>query len=113
MSEETTPDDIVIAVITCADAGEAERIATALIEEHLGACAQWHAHESLYRWQGRIERATETRLLVKSRKGLLKALIDRVRALHSYELPAILALEPGAVLPEFADWVRAETAAGR
>ncbi len=109
MANQPPSDGTIIALITCADAAEAERIATALIEARLAACAQWHGHASLYRWQGRLERGEETRLLVKTTRAAWPGLLAMARALHSYDLPAILAVEPCAILPEFADWVRAET----
>ena len=108
MASQTASDATIIVLITCADAAEAERIAGALIAARLAACAQWHGHESLYRWQGRLERGSETRLLVKTTKAAWPELVATARALHSHALPAILAVEPSAVLAEFADWVRAE-----
>ncbi len=103
-------DEVMLGLITCADAAEAERIAAALLQARLIACAQWSGHQSMYRWQGRVETATEVRLVVKTTAARWQDVVAATRAMHSYELPAIMALAPVAVLAEFAAWVSEEVA---
>jgi periplasmic divalent cation tolerance protein len=94
-----------------ADAGEAERIARIVVEERLAACANILGPcRSIYRWQGRIEEADEVAAIFKSRADAADALVARIAALHSYDVPAI-AVWPIAEAPaDYAEWVIAETA---
>jgi periplasmic divalent cation tolerance protein len=97
---------------TCPDLASAERLAEALVAEQLAACVQLlPGLRSVYRWQGAVERADEVLVLIKTTRDRLDALAARVRALHSYELPELLAVEAAGGLPEYLDWVAAETRA--
>ncbi|HEV2817071.1 MAG TPA: divalent-cation tolerance protein CutA [Allosphingosinicella sp.] len=89
-----------------ADAAEAERIAAALVEERLAACANiLGACTSIYRWQGAVERAAEVPVLFKtSAAGAAKA-IERIAALHSYDVPAVVVWPIADALPAYRDWV--------
>lgn len=102
--------DIRIVFCTCPDNDSASRIAEALIGERLAACVNLlPAMDSVYRWQGAIERASEVQLIIKTVETRMAALIARIRALHPYELPEILAIEATDGLPQYLEWVRAET----
>ncbi len=83
-----------IVLVTCCSRREARRIARILISEKLAACVNILSTpvESIYRWKGKIETAREFLLLVKTSRRHLPALERRVRALHSYDVPEILAL---------------------
>ncbi|KAB7771068.1 divalent-cation tolerance protein CutA [Xanthomonas maliensis] len=95
---------------TCPDAASAERIAQALLDERLAACVtQWPGAQSLYRWNGAIERSQEIQLLIKTWEDRLPDAIARLQALHPYDLPEAVALPASAVLPAYLEWVRAET----
>jgi uncharacterized protein involved in tolerance to divalent cations len=83
--------DIVTVSIACGSNAEAQIIAKALVEARLAACAQSHAITSTYRWQGAIETAPEIMLTVKTRLDKLPALEARVRELHGYAVPEIIA----------------------
>ncbi|QHL91892.1 divalent cation tolerance protein CutA [Sphingomonas changnyeongensis] len=90
--------------------GEAERIAGTVVEEGLAACANILGPcRSIYRWQGRTERAEEVPALFKTARA--EALIARIAALHSYDVPAVMAFAAGAVHPAYRDWVVEATAA--
>lgn len=93
-----------------ADAGEAERIARALVEERLAACANILGPcRSVYRWQGQVEEADEVAAIFKTSEAAAPRLVARIAALHSYEVPAI-AVWPIADAPaSYAAWVTAET----
>ena len=96
--------------VTAADAAEARRIGRALVEERLAACVNLlPGHTALYRGEGRLEEAAEAAFLAKTTAGRFEALRARVRALHSYTLPCILAFPAVEGDGAFLDWVRAET----
>jgi len=83
----------VIVLITASSQEEAERIATALVEEMLAACVNViPSVTSIYRWEGKVERAEEWLLVAKSRSDVMGELVQRVQLLHSYEVPEILVL---------------------
>lgn len=93
-------------LVTCADEAEATRIADHVVEHRLAACAQiMPPHRSVYRWQGKIERAAETNLLIKTEDALYPAIRDAVTALHSYTVPAIIAWPATAVNEPYAQWL--------
>ena len=86
-------DDFVVVLVTAPTADEAARIGRALVEERLAACANVVGPiRSIYRWQGAIEDAAEHLVLLKARAADVDALATRVRALHSYDVPEVIAL---------------------
>ena len=103
----TRPDEVLLAYVTCADLDEARRIGRVLVEEGLAACVNLRAHEAIYRWQGAVEQGPEAALLAKTTRAAYPALEARVRALHSYAVPCIVAWTPDAGLPGFLDWIAA------
>jgi periplasmic divalent cation tolerance protein len=94
--------------VACADQTEARRIGHLLIQERLAACVHLHPHEAIYRWNGAIETAPEYTLLAKTTQAAFPRLRDRILQVHSYELPAILAVPIAHANPPFLDWVEAE-----
>jgi periplasmic divalent cation tolerance protein len=103
----------VLVYVTAATAAEAERIADAVVGERLAACANLiPGMRSLYWWQGKLDRAEETVLILKTRAGLVAKLTERVKALHSYTCPCVVALPIKAGNPAFLAWIDAETAVG-
>lgn len=95
---------------TCPDPASARRIATALVEERLAACVQiLPGMQSVYRWQGRVDTADEVLLLAKTSRAAYPALQDRLRALHPYELPELVAVEAADGLPAYLQWVADQT----
>ena len=102
---------VLLAYSTCPDAASAAAIARALVDERLAACVNHlPGLHSTYRWQGQVEQADEVLLLIKTTAGRLDALTARLRELHPYELPELIAVEVRAGLPAYLDWVAAETA---
>jgi periplasmic divalent cation tolerance protein len=94
----------------CPDPASAERIALALVEERLAACVtRLPGARSTYRWNGAIEHADEVQLIAKTTSLRLDAAIARIRELHPYELPEIVAVQTNAGLPGWLDWVHRET----
>jgi len=103
--------DVRIALATAPDAEVAARIARALVEERLVACANLVGSvRSIYRWQGRVEDADEVMLVLKTRVDRVDALAERLRALHPYDLPELVVLPVEGGLAPYLDWVRAESA---
>ncbi len=83
----------IIVLVTTANKQEAENIAHRLLKEQIIACANITGPvSSLFRWSGKIERAEEYLVFMKSRKDLFEKLTETVKALHSYEVPEIIAL---------------------
>jgi periplasmic divalent cation tolerance protein len=102
--------DFIFVYIPCSSASEAEAIATHLVEERLAACANiLSPMQSIYRWQGTIERTAEVAVIAKTQALLFDKLTARVRALHSYDQPCIVALPITAGDRDFLDWVKAQT----
>lgn len=100
---------MIVIVTSCGSEGEAERIAEALVVERLAACVQILPVRSVYRWQGGVERTEEWQLQVKTRAALADEVEARIKALHGYELPEIVALSVAAGASDYIGWVRAET----
>ena len=104
------PMPVFLILSACPDADTAQRLARILVEERLAACVSLlPGGVSTYRWQGRVEQATEVHLLAKTPADRRDALMARLAELHPYELPEILAVETAAGLPAYLDWVTAET----
>jgi len=103
--------DVLLAFCTCPDEATATRIAEALVTERLAACVnRLPTLTSVYRWQGKIERDTETLLLIKTTDVRFDALCERLSDLHPYELPEIIATPVTKGLPEYLQWVSECTA---
>jgi periplasmic divalent cation tolerance protein len=103
--------EFVMAYITVGTDEEAETIAAAVVEEKLAACVNILGPvASIYRWKGEIEQAREIVLLAKTRAALFERLRDKVKALHSYETPCIVAYPVLDGFGPYLDWIRAETA---
>jgi len=99
-----------ICFCTCPEVYTAERIATALVEERLAACVNIvPGLRSIYRWEGAIEATDEVLLLIKTLPDRYPALQDRLRELHPYELPELLAVTSAFGLPDYLRWVADET----
>lgn len=87
-------------------------MARMLVARGLAACVQTTPVESVYRWKGRVESASEYLLAAKTRAGRARAAIRFIRENHSYELPEILAFKTAGGLPEYARWVLDSTRGG-
>jgi periplasmic divalent cation tolerance protein len=95
-----------IVLTTCPDAETADRIARTLVEEGLAACVNvLPPMHSIYRWRGKIETANEQLLIIKGAQARLAAVMDRIRALHPYELPEIVAVPIAEGLPDYLAWL--------
>lgn len=91
---------------TCPDTRSARRVARALVEERLAACVNIvPIAQSIYRWRGKIESARERLLVIKSERRAYRAIERRVRALHPYELPEIIAVPVVAGHRRYLAWI--------
>ena len=92
-----------------ADEQEARRIGGIAVEERLAACVNLLGPcHSIYRWQGKVEAATEAAAIFKARADKADALVARIAELHSYDVPAIAVWPIDRALPAYADWVNEE-----
>lgn len=89
---------------------EARKVARALVERKLVACAQISAIESFYSWNGEVQNDHEFRVLLKTTDEKYKAVEAAIRALHSYELPAIHAVALEHVYEPYGAWVEKRSA---
>jgi periplasmic divalent cation tolerance protein len=99
--------DFVVVLVTCKSSAEARRIARAAVSSRLAACANILPGkvESIYRWKGRVERARETLLLLKTTRRAWPKLRDTIRRLHSYDVPEIIALPIASGLDDYLAWI--------
>lgn len=98
--------DAIVVLITTATREEAARLADILVIGRLAACVQLLPEiESVYRWEGTIERQPETLLLIKTTRPNFEELEAAVRTLHSYETPEIIALPVVAGSPNYLEWL--------
>jgi uncharacterized protein involved in tolerance to divalent cations len=103
--------DFLVVYVTAGSADEAEHIAGTLVEERLAACVnRVSGVRSTYRWEGKIERAEEELLIIKSRRGLFDRLRRRVEELHSYSVPEIIALPLVEGSESYLKWLDEELA---
>lgn len=106
---ETLPDAFWI-YITCSSADEAKHLARTLLEERLIACANISGGvTSMYWWDGAVQEDEEWVLVAKTQRILFEAVSERVRQLHSYETPCVIALPIQQGNPAYLAWLAGET----
>ncbi len=97
--------DIVL-FITTANAEEAQRIAGVLLNERKAACVNIVPRvDSLFWWQGKLDSAQESLLIVKSKASVLNEIVRLVRELHSYDVPEIIALPIIGGNQDYLEWI--------
>ena len=88
-----TESEQVLVLTTLPASGDAAEFARALVEARLAACVNlMPPMESVYRWEGRVEREPERQVLIKTSRDRVPALWDRVKQLHPYEVPEFIVL---------------------
>jgi periplasmic divalent cation tolerance protein len=101
MSEE------LIVLVTVASREDGERVADALVGEHLAACVNIVGPiRSIYRWQGKVCRDDEFLLLIKTTQAGYATLESRVKELHTYDVPEVIALPIAAGSAAYLEWLR-------
>ena len=107
-------EDALFVYMTAPDRETARKLADILVGERLAACANiLDGMESLYWWQGKIQRAVESVCIFKTTSSAYAALEQRARELHPYEVPCIVALPVPRGHAPFLRWVGEETRDGR
>ena len=102
--------ELIVCYVTCPCLELAERLGRLCVKERLAACANiLPGMRSIYRWKEGVETADETVLLFKTRAELLEALAARIRELHPYELPCVMALPIAGGDAAYLAWIEAES----
>lgn len=102
----TSDSNPLLVLMTAANKEEATRLAEMLVGSHLAACVQILPEmESVYRWQGKIERTPEILLLAKTVSSKFLSLEREVRSLHSYETPEIVAVPISNASAPYLEWL--------
>jgi len=102
--------DTRLVYMTAPNREEALKLARLLVEERLAACANvLGAITSVYWWDGKLNEDGEVALIAKTRAALVEALTERVKQVHPYECPCVVALPLDGGNPAFLEWIAAET----
>ena len=103
-------EEVLVVLTNLPDRASAQRLAHSLIENHAAACVNILSEcGSVYRWQGKVESASEVPLLIKTTRSAYPRVEELIRAQHPYELPEIIAVSVAAGLPAYLQWVVQET----
>jgi periplasmic divalent cation tolerance protein len=101
----------VVVLVTAPSEGEAAKIGRRVVEAGLAACANiLPGIRSIFRWQGQVSEEREVLVILKTRRALFSDLAKAIKALHSYEVPEIIALPIGQGSTDYLQWIRAVTA---
>ena len=104
------PSPVRVVLVTAPDEDVAAKLGRTLVEERLIACANLIPKiRSIYRWEGAIHDEPEVLLVMKTQTSLIDAVIARVKALHPYQVPEVLAVPVERGFGKYLDWVIAET----
>ena len=107
IKQDTSPYCLVM--VTVASEREGEKIAEALLSEKLAACVSITPVNSFYTWQEKINRDREWQLFIKTKLTLFAQLAQTIQALHSYEVPEIIALPILAGFQPYLNWISDNT----
>jgi periplasmic divalent cation tolerance protein len=99
-------DEILLTLSTFPDAETARRIAEQLVREHLVACANiLPSVQSIYEWQGKLEKTEETLVFLKTTSTRWPDLEAKLKSLHPYDVPEIVAVRISEGSPQYLRWV--------
>ena len=95
-----------IVLVTCGSIQEARKIARLVVQKKLAACANIvPAIESVYRWKGKVERAREVLMVIKTAAAQVRQLEREVKRAHSYDIPEFIVLPIVSGSSEYLDWI--------
>ncbi|MDD5617124.1 MAG: divalent-cation tolerance protein CutA [Candidatus Methanoperedens sp.] len=94
-----------VVYITAGSMDEAKSIGRVLVEERLAACANIFPITSIFRWKDNIEEAGEFGIIVKTRTYRVKDIENRVKQIHSYEVPCIVSFKIGSGSEDYLKWI--------
>jgi periplasmic divalent cation tolerance protein len=95
--------------LTARNESEAREIGLTLVREKLVACINYFPVNSIFRWQGNIDESAEFALIAKTRLSLVEKVIERIKQLHSYEVPCIVSWIIDRGNQEYLDWIAEST----
>ena len=99
-----------IVLVTCGSIAEARRIGRIMVEKNLAACANIvPGVDSIYRWKGKVERAREVLVIIKTTSNRLRELEREVKQAHSYDVPEFIVLPIVAGSREYVAWLQEST----
>lgn len=98
-----------LVMVTVSSEAEGEKIAMALLSEKLAACVSIASVNSFYTWSGKINQDREWQLSIKTRFNLFEKLVNKIAALHSYDVPEIIALPLLAGSSAYLNWIGENT----
>ena len=94
---------------TFSDKEQAEKIACALLEKKLIACANIFApHTSIYKWEGKVQSETEIAAILKTEEKHFDEIERVIKLMHSYDTPAIIGWKADKTATDFAKWIESE-----
>ena len=100
----------VMLYVTAGSHDEAVAVGRAVVEARLAACANiGQAITSLFWWEGAVQEEAEFALILKTREDLVDAVVAKVKEVHSYDCPCVVALPMAGGNPEFLDWIDSQT----
>ena len=103
-------ENYIVVYITCPSKDEAEKLAAKILQERLAACVNIiNGVQSFFHWQGKIDQAKESLMILKTKKSLLKDLTSFVQMYHSYDVPEIIAIPIIGGSDDYLNWINAET----
>lgn len=98
--------DYILVIVTAGSEGEGEKIGSSLVNEGLAACCNIIPDiKSIFQWKGEVCTEKEVILFIKSKASLFNKLKDRIKELHSYEVPEIIAFPISQGLPDYFKWM--------
>ena len=98
--------DYILVIVTASSEGEGEKIAGSIVKDGLAACCNIVPRiKSIFKWKGEVCTENEVLLLIKSKASLFNRLRDRIKELHSYEVPEIIAFPISQGLPDYFKWM--------
>ncbi|WP_347273152.1 divalent-cation tolerance protein CutA [Candidatus Kuenenia sp.] len=106
---DNIPETIIV-FVTAGSINEAREIGKTLVDERLVACCNiMNPIESIFQWQGKVTFENEALMICKTKEELFERVADRIRQLHSYEVPEIIAAPIVRGSNDYLNWVRKET----
>lgn len=102
-------EELTLLYVTCANGDEAKAIARSLVGDHLVACANiLGSMTSVYRWEGEVAEEEEVAMLLKTRRDMTVHVAERIKSMHSYDLPCVIGLPIQGGNPDFLAWLHRE-----
>jgi len=102
-------NDYIVIFVTASSMKQAKLLSKHLIENKLAACVNTVPVNSVFTWQGKVDKAKEILLIIKSRQRLFRKVERLIKRYHSYEVPEIIGLPIIAGSKDYLDWIKTST----